>query len=91
MFNLIYCLLTDLPVESWHGDSGIIVETPTYLPYIDKIHAHLGVATGGCGHAAKSSDEIGRLAADMMFNEWNSDISLEVFGIRYKKGQKSNL
>ena len=37
--------------------------TPTGLPYIGPVRDGLYVATGGNGLAAKSSDEIGRLAA----------------------------
>ena len=61
----------------------IIVETPpTFQPYIDKVYGHLGVALGGNGFAAKSCNEIGRLAAGMMFDEWNSKLPREVFKFR---------
>lgn len=59
-------------------------ETPTDRPYIDKVHAQLGVAIGGNGYAAKSSDEIGRLAACMMTEGWNSEIPQDVFKLRLR-------
>ncbi len=31
--------------------------------YIDMVAPGMGLALGGCGHAAKSSDEIGKVAA----------------------------
>ena len=34
-------------------------------PYIDEVSPGLFVAVGGCGRAAKCSDEIGRIAADL--------------------------
>lgn len=41
----------------------VLTYTPTDLPYIGHVDDHVVVAVGGCGAAAKSSDEIGRLAA----------------------------
>ena len=77
-------------MKSWKADQCLIVETPpTFQPYIDKVHAHLGVALGGNGFAAKSCDEIGRIAADMMNGEWKSQIPHHVFKLRIKKPEKS--
>lgn len=44
-------------------------------PYIDSLQKGLAVASGGNGWAAKSSDHIGWLAAEMMSNAsgWASD------------------
>ncbi|MDP9836851.1 sarcosine oxidase [Neorhizobium huautlense] len=41
--------------------------TPTGYPAIAMTSARMGVLTGGCGAAAKSSDEIGRLGAELLF------------------------
>ncbi|MEB2843218.1 FAD-dependent oxidoreductase [Rhizobiales bacterium RZME27] len=41
--------------------------TPTDYPAIAMTSARMGVLTGGCGAAAKSSDEIGRLGAELLF------------------------
>jgi sarcosine oxidase len=43
--------------------------TPTGYPAISMTQAdRIGVLTGGCGAAAKSSDEIGRLGAELIFH-----------------------
>jgi sarcosine oxidase len=43
--------------------------TPTDYPAIAMTQSdRIGVLTGGCGAAAKSSDEIGRLGAELIFN-----------------------
>jgi hypothetical protein len=68
--------------KSWQTDSCVITETPTPHPYIDMIHAQLGVAIGGNGFAAKSSDEIGRLGVSMMTNQWDSTIPREIFTVK---------
>lgn len=75
-------LFKGLEFKSWKGDSCVITETPTTRPYIDMLHAQLGVAIGGNGYAAKSSDEIGRLAAIMVLGKWDSEIARDVFRLR---------
>ncbi|MGE7368210.1 NAD(P)/FAD-dependent oxidoreductase [Neorhizobium sp. NPDC001467] len=42
--------------------------TPTGYPAISMVSDRTGVLTGGCGAAAKSSDEIGRLGAELLFH-----------------------
>ena len=44
-------------------DYCVIGVTPTGQLYIDTVAPGLGVALGGCGYTAKSSDEAGRIAA----------------------------
>ena len=54
--------------------------TPTHHPYVDLISANFGVAMGGNGWAAKSSDEIGRVAAEMVINsKWTYDLPKDTF------------
>ncbi|XP_052278548.1 LOW QUALITY PROTEIN: uncharacterized protein LOC127877012 [Dreissena polymorpha] len=84
---LIKSLFKDVPMSRWHGDSCVVVETPTNRPYIDMVHAQLGVAIGGNGYAAKSSDEIGRIAAMMMLREWDSPIPRDVFQLKTITGK----
>lgn len=78
-----------LDLKSWRGDHCVITETPTNLPYIDTVHAQLGVAIGGNGYAAKSSDEIGRLAANMILGRWETDLPRDAFKLRLVKGTTS--
>lgn len=53
------------------GDTCVTVHTRNNLPYIGQVTSIpcLFVATGGNGFAAKSADEIGRLAAMSVINE----------------------
>jgi len=103
--NIIYSIGTDgykinfhymfrfsgITVLSWKQDNCAVVETPTNLPYIDTLHSQLGVALGGNGYAAKSSDEIGRIAADMMLKGWNSGISRDELKLLTMKGGKPTI
>lgn len=83
--KIVLIYFTGVKTISYHGDWCVITETPTDRPYIDRIHSQLGVAVGGNGYAAKSSDEIGRLAAAMMMkNQWDSSIPKEAFQVRFK-------
>ncbi|XP_063409852.1 N-methyl-L-tryptophan oxidase-like [Mytilus trossulus] len=76
---------------SYHGDSCVITTTPTKRPYIDTIHPQLGVAVGGNAYAAKSSDEIGRIAAVMMMkNEWDSSLKKTDFRIKMKEKRQTD-
>lgn len=58
------------------------MKTPTNHPYIDKVHDQLGVAIGGNGRAAKSCDEIGRIAVSMMLKGWDSDLPQHMFRVK---------
>eukprot|EP00095_Tigriopus_kingsejongensis_P003185 maker-scaffold91_size383040-snap-gene-1.23 protein:Tk03185 transcript:maker-scaffold91_size383040-snap-gene-1.23-mRNA-1 annotation:"sarcosine oxidase" len=45
-------------------------------PYIDEIAPNVWIGIGGCGHAAKSCDEIGRILAHLALGrEWCSEIA----------------
>jgi sarcosine oxidase len=61
--SVIQELLPSLKAEAWVSKPCLITETRTHRPYIGMVEENLFVATGGCGAAAKSSDEFGRLAA----------------------------
>ena len=54
-------------------------------PYIDLLEDGLCVAGGGCGYAAKSCDEIGRIAASLaLTGTWDSDLDREMFRAKFK-------
>jgi len=60
-----------LSATSFHQRPCVVTYTSTKRPFIDQVDDGLYVATGGCGSAAKSSNEIGRLAAELVHNgEW---------------------
>ena len=63
---------------SYHGDFCVVAYTKTRRPYIDMFHSQLGVAIGGNGKAAKASDEIGRIAASLVYSGlWDSEVPRE--------------
>ncbi|HEY9757085.1 MAG TPA: FAD-dependent oxidoreductase [Oculatellaceae cyanobacterium] len=61
--ELIQEMLPNLKAEAWISKPCVITDTRTHRPYIGLVEDNLFVAAGGCGAAAKSSDEFGRLAA----------------------------
>jgi sarcosine oxidase len=76
----LQALLPGVPVSSWAHVPCMVTNTPTGHPYIGWIDDGLAVAIGGNGSAAKSSDELGRLASTL-FSEagWSDSIPAEVF------------
>ncbi|KAL3865814.1 hypothetical protein ACJMK2_043164 [Sinanodonta woodiana] len=88
--DLIISMFPGIETLSIKGDQCVIVETPTVRPYIDMVHSQLGVAIGGNGYAAKSSDEIGRIAAAMVIKGWDSEIPKENFTLRLKSKNEAS-
>ena len=63
-------LVPDLNVLSVSSASCVTSYTSTGYPAIGWLTpGRIGVVTGGCGAAAKSSDEIGRLGAELLFED----------------------
>ncbi len=73
-------LIPGLRYQSVRTESCAVTYTETGVPYVGAVSDHLCVATGGCGGAAKSSDELGRIAAETMLG--NPDPRFE---IKYQK------
>ena len=62
-------LIPDLKSVSIHSESCVTSYTPTGYPAIGWTSApSIAVMAGGCGAAAKSSDEIGRLGAELLLH-----------------------
>jgi len=61
--KLMQEMLPTLKVEQWLSKPCVVTDTVTEKPYIDIVEEGVYIAAGGCGAAAKSSDEFGRLAA----------------------------
>jgi sarcosine oxidase len=62
-------LVPDLNISAIHTDSCVVSYTPTGYPAIGWTSASsIAVMAGGCGAAAKSSDEIGRLGAELLLH-----------------------
>lgn len=73
-------LLPGLKVESWRSKPCVITYTANKYPYIDEIESGLIVAVGGCGSAAKSSNEYGHIAALLAEKgEWHYDVEASLF------------
>lgn len=70
--EVLLSLLPQLNALSFQAKPCVTTYTSTHRPYIDTIEAgRIFVATGGCGASAKSSNEIGRLAASLVeHNSW---------------------
>lgn len=64
-----------------HTDTCVVTATTSGYPYVDLLaEGRLCVAVGGNGKAAKSSDEIGRLAAELLVaGEWRDDLPAAAF------------
>ena len=65
--------------KNWHTKSCAVTQTVTGLPYIDYVvDDRIAVATGGNGKAAKSADDWGWIAAQLMVNgNWDHPVSRE--------------
>lgn len=82
-------LLPGLKVEAYVTKPCIVSYTSHNYPYIDKIadgsqeDSKLFVLAGGCGAAAKSSDAIGRIAADVVLGRGGDSELVEKFRAVY--------
>jgi sarcosine oxidase len=74
-------LIPDLAGAPIHTDTCVVTATATGYPYLDRLaEGQIYVAVGGNGKAAKSSDEIGRLAAELaLAGAWRDDVPADVF------------
>ena len=73
-----------LDVRSQRFQPCLIADTVSRYPYIDMLDDRIGVVVGGNGKAAKSSDEIGRIAAGMIgTGEWPSSLPQSLFAARF--------
>jgi sarcosine oxidase len=74
----------DLQIRSSRFHGCLISDTASHYPYIDMIGDRVGVVVGGNGKAAKSSDEIGRMAADMIgTGSWQSSVPQTLFAAHF--------
>lgn len=60
----------------------VVTNTPHDLPWIDWVDDRVAVAVGGCGSAAKSADEIGRLAGTLFTDDGWTDPVLKLESFR---------
>jgi sarcosine oxidase len=63
----------------------LITDTASHYPYIDMLDDRIGIVVGGNGKSAKSSDEIGRLAAGMIRTQnWPSSLPRSAFAAQFR-------
>jgi sarcosine oxidase len=84
--QVLEAMLPGLRVRRYATKPCVVTYTAHDHPYVDVLDAdspadgQLFVAAGGCGAAAKSSNEIGRMAALLVANRaWTYDIPTETF------------
>jgi sarcosine oxidase len=78
--NVLIGLVRDLEVRRWSAKPCMNTYTAHGYPYVDQLDAGLFVCTGGCGSAAKSSDEIGRMGALLaQHGAWSYDLPASTF------------
>lgn len=79
--EMLLRLVPNLRVISFQMKPCVITETPHGYPFIKALEpGQVYVATGGCGASAKSSNEIGRLAARLTADEvWHDDLEADLF------------
>ncbi|MDH3679098.1 MAG: FAD-binding oxidoreductase [Acidimicrobiia bacterium] len=73
-------LLPDVSFTSFTSSPCVITATASDYPYLGYIDDGVAVAIGGNGAAAKSSDELGRLAASLFSDDgWTDSLDAETF------------
>lgn len=79
--EVLLTLLPGLRVESFHSKPCVITYTAHGYPYVDcLVDGQIYIAAGGCGSSAKSSNEIGHMAALLVEKgEWNYDLAASHF------------
>ncbi|NNE12741.1 MAG: FAD-binding oxidoreductase [Ilumatobacter sp.] len=83
-------LLPDVAFDDVAAKPCLITDTTHDLPYVDEIEDRLFVAVGGCGHAAKSSDAIGALAAGLVRSGTWPDTALRRHDFRAVTGEMAS-
>mgnify|MGYP002388118845 CR=1 FL=1 len=86
LHRTILALIPELAGAPIHTDTCAVTATVSGRPYVDLIaDGRIGIAVGGNGSAAKSADEIGRLAADLLLaGAWRDDLPAEAFRAQFR-------
>jgi len=83
--DVLLTLLPGLQVTSFQTKPCVYTLTAHNHPYVDQLDDQIFVAAGGCGSSAKSSNEIGRMAALLVEKErWTYEIAGHEFEARFK-------
>ncbi|XP_038070802.1 uncharacterized protein LOC119739800 isoform X1 [Patiria miniata] len=83
--DLLLSIVKGFNPVSVKADMCVCSRTPTGLPYCDMVSPRLGLAVGGNGCGALLSDEVGRMAAEMIAGgeNWNRDIPREMLKAQF--------
>jgi len=89
LLSLVSEIVPGIKPVSTKVDVCALYTTSTGHLFIGMVSNQLGLVTGGNGYAAKSSDEIGRVAANMIISEqqWDYHIPANEFRIEYLSKQ----
>ena len=85
MKSALHRMIPNLKTLSYQSIPCLVTYTKHGNPYIDVLEeGQMYITTGGCGSAAKSSDEIGRIGAQLTATDsWHSDLNREDFRAVY--------
>ncbi|KAF8795751.1 hypothetical protein HNY73_000214 [Argiope bruennichi] len=73
--RFLISIIPGLKVEEVKGKTCITCDSPSGLPYIDRISLTVTVAVVGNGKGATICDEVGRIAADLsLTGKWKSEL-----------------
>lgn len=82
--EVLLAMLPGLTVTAFDSKPCVVTYTAHDRPYIAQVDEAIYVATGGCGAAAKSSNELGRIGALLVeHGGWHYDLPAELFAARY--------
>ncbi|GAB4569605.1 MAG: hypothetical protein Tsb0020_23850 [Haliangiales bacterium] len=86
MADVMRDIVPGLRASSFETRRCLVTYTPGVWPFIDSLDGErLYVVTGGNGMGAKSSDAIGKIAADMMIHgRWVDELPHEHFAVHYE-------
>lgn len=82
--EVLLAMIPNLAATGWQTKPCVVTYTAHDRPYVDQIDERVYIAAGGCGSAAKSSNEIGRMGALLVEQgQWVYDLPAENFVARY--------
>ena len=76
--DTVRALLPDAEITGWNHKPCVVTYTEPSLPFLGFVDDGVAVALGASGSGAKSSDEIGRLAATLMSPRGWNDAELDL-------------
>lgn len=82
--EVLFAMIPKLTATTLQTKPCVVTYTAHDRPYVDQIDDRVFIAAGGCGSAAKSSNEIGRMGALLVEQgQWAYDLPAENFVARY--------